>query len=368
MKFLFSLFTLIMACYLVQAQSLTVPSGGSNKAMVSERIGVSDITINYGRPGVKGREGKIWGQLVPYGFTDLGFGNRKPAPWRAGANENTTVEFSHDVKIEGKDLPAGKYGLHLAVGENESTFIFSKNSTSWGSFFYEESEDALRVNIKNEKLEQSVEWLKYEFLNTTNNSATIAVSWEKMRFGFKIEVDVHKIVLEGFRRDLRTSPGFNWQSWNQAAQYCLQNNVNLDEALLWAEGSVSTPFIGEANFQTLSTKAQILEKLGKKSDSELTMKKAVEKGNVNQLHQYGRQLLNQKKNTEALAVFKMNATKHNNAWPCNVGLARGYSATGDYKSALKFAKLAFAEAPDDLNKKNLEKMIKTLEQGKDVNQ
>lgn len=368
MKFLFFAFTFLLLLGFAQAQTLTVPAGGSNKATVSEQIGITQITINYGRPGVKGREGKVWGQLVPYGFTDLGFGHHKPSPWRAGANENTTIEFSTDVKIEGKDLKAGKYGLHIAVNENESIVIFSKNNTSWGSFFYEESEDALRVNIKNERTEQSVEWLRFDFLNQTNNSAVIALSWEKMRFPFKVEVDVHKTVLEGFRRDLRTTPGFSWQSWNQAANYCLQNNVNLEEGLQWAENAVSLQFIGDANFQTLSTKAQFLAKLGKTADSEATMKKALEKGNVNQLHQYGRQLLNQKKAAEALAVFKLNATKHNNAWPANVGLARGYSATGDYKSALKFAKLALAEAPDDLNKKNLEGMIKTLESGKDVNQ
>jgi tetratricopeptide (TPR) repeat protein len=365
---IFSFIFLLFFGLVANAQNLTTPTGGSNKASVSEQVGITHITIHYGRPGVKGREGKIWGQLVPYGFTDLGFGHRKPSPWRAGANENTTIEFSTDVKIEGKDLKAGKYGLHIAVNENESMVIFSKNTTSWGSFFYEESEDALRVNIKNERTEQHTEWLRFDFLNQTNNSATVALSWEKMRFPFKVEVDVHNTVLAGFRKDLRTTPGFSWQSWNQAANYCLQNNVNLEEGLQWAEQSITAAFIGEANFQTLSTKAQFLAKLGKATDSEATMKKALEKGNANQLHQYGRQLLNQKKATEALAVFKLNATKHNNAWPTHVGLARGYSATGDYKSALKFAKLALAEAPDDLNKKSLEGMIKTLESGKDVNQ
>jgi tetratricopeptide (TPR) repeat protein len=367
MKILKILLLLCFGGMIAQAQSLKFPAGGSNKAIISEQIGVTDITIQYGRPGVKGREGKIWGQLVPYGFTDLGFGHRKPAPWRAGANDNTTIEFSTDVKVEGKDLAKGKYGLHIAVNENESILIFSKNSSSWGSFTYEESEDALRVNIKNERTEQSVEWLKYEFLNPTNNSTTIALFWEKMKFAFKVEVDVHKEVIAGFRLDLRNQAGFNWQNLNQAAFYCLSNNVNLEEALTWAEQSVSAPFIGDANFQTLNTKAQLQTKLNKTAEAEATMKIALEKGNSQQLHGYGRQLLNQKKAPQALEIFKLNATKHKNAWPTQVGLMRGYSAVGDFKNALKHGKLALAEAPDQLNKDNLAKMIKTLEAGKDCN-
>src|SRR6187431_661572 len=127
---------------------LTVaPSGGNKKASVSERIGLTDVTIEYNRPGVKGREGKIWGQLVHTGFTDQGFGTSKSAPWRAGANENTVIEFSTDVKIEGQPLAAGKYGFFVAYDANEPTLIFSKNSTSWGSFFYDMKEDALRVKV-----------------------------------------------------------------------------------------------------------------------------------------------------------------------------------------------------------------------------
>ena len=100
-----------------------------------ERIGITDVTIHYDRPGVKGREGKIWGSLVPFGFNDLGFGISKAAPWRAGANESTTITFSTDVEVEGKPVPAGTYGLFIAVRKDESTLILSKNSTAWGSFF-----------------------------------------------------------------------------------------------------------------------------------------------------------------------------------------------------------------------------------------
>ena len=140
-----------------------VPNGYTKKAIVSEQVGLTQVTITYHRPAVKGREGKIWGELVHKGFVDQGFGNGKPAPWRAGANENTVIEFDNDVKIEGQTLPKGRYGFFIAYDPMESTIIFSKRSDAWGSFFYDEKEDALRVKVKPQPLEKSVENLKYEF-------------------------------------------------------------------------------------------------------------------------------------------------------------------------------------------------------------
>src|SRR5215203_1616829 len=162
----------------------SLPSGGNKKAFVGERIGLTDVVIHYDRPGVKAREGKIWGQLVPAGFVDLGFGNSKASPWRAGANENTTIEFSNDVTIEGQPLKAGKYGFFIAYDSTEATLIFSNNATSWGSYYYDSTEDALRVKVKQVKTANSTEWLKYEFMNQTENSATIALLWENQKIPF----------------------------------------------------------------------------------------------------------------------------------------------------------------------------------------
>jgi hypothetical protein len=347
------------------AQSLTLPpSGGNKKASVSERIGITEVLIHYHRPGVKGREGKIWGQLVPYGFTDLGFGPGKPAPWRAGANENTTISFSHDVKVEGKNLAAGTYGLHMAVEPESCVVIFSKNATSWGSYFYKPEEDALRVTVKPVKTDQSQEWLKYEFMEQTPNSAVITLVWEKLKIPFKVEVDVAKTVVESMRKELRSSPGFEWQNWNAAALYCLQNNVNLEEALIWSDQAVGGQYIGQAHFATLSTKAQLLEKLNRQSEADQVMQQAMEKATPLEIHGYGRQLLTQNRSKEALNVFLLNAKKNGNAWPVNVGLARGYSAVGNTKNALKYAKLALPQAPDETNKKSLTDMIQSLSQGK----
>lgn len=353
----------------VQAQiPLTVsPSGGNKKASVQERIGLTDVTIHYDRPGVKGREGKIWGQLVHTGFIDQGFGSSKAAPWRAGSNENTTIEFTNAVKIEGQSLPAGKYGFFIAYDPNESTLIFSKNSTSWGSYYYDEKEDALRVKVKPQPLDRSVEWLKYEFMNETENSATIVLQWEKLSLAFRVETDLVADQLASFRKELRTEKGFIWQSWDQAAAWCLQRNVNLDQALLWADSATSAGFGGDKVFTAWSNKAAILEKLGRGEEAAAIMKTSMAFASMNEIHQYGRRLLQQKKPKEALEIFKTNFAKNPGQFTTLMGMTRGYSANGDFKNALKFAQQALPLAPDTNNKNNVTTIIEKLKKGEDVN-
>jgi len=358
---------LLATCFFAQSQLTLPPNGGNKKAAISERIGLTDVIIHYDRPHVNGREGKIWGQLVPVGFTDQQFGSSKAAPWRAGANENTTIEFSAPVKIEGQSLPAGKYGFFIAYDANESTLIFSKNSTAWGSFFYNDKEDALRVKIKPTPIDQSVEWLKYDFSNETENSAIIKLSWEKLSFPFKIEVDYVNSQLESFRRELQGDKGFSWEAWDQAAQWCLQNNVNLDQALTWTDTSTGRIFGGSNSFQSWSTRAQIMEKLGRGAEASEIMKKSLGFASMQEIHQYGRQLLQQKKYKEALEVFKMNFSKNPKEFTTMMGMARGLSATGDYKNALKYAQQALPLAPNPQNKTFVETMIGKLKEGRDGN-
>ena len=353
----------------VNAQLTTPPDGGNKKAWVGERIGLTDVTVQYHRPGVKGREGKIWGDLVHMGFTDLGFGSSKSAPWRAGANENTVIEFSTDVKIEGQPLAAGKYGFFVAYDANEPTVIFSKNSSSWGSYFYNDKEDALRVKVKPVTTDKSVEWLKYEFMDQKENSATLALQWEKMMIPVKIEVDYINTQLQVFRNELRSDKMFNpgWQSFIQAARFTLDRGVALEEGLKWADQAISEPFVGQANFVTLSTKADILSKLGRNAEADTIMKKALPMGNMQEVHNYGRRLLQQKKPKEALAVFKMNHDKNPNQFTTLMGLTRGYSANADYKNALKYANMALPKAPNDQNKKFVQDAIEKLGKGQDIN-
>ncbi|MES1219754.1 MAG: DUF2911 domain-containing protein [Bacteroidota bacterium] len=358
----------LLVCFVFTHAQLTVaPNGGNKKASVSERIGITDVTIHYDRPHVNGREGKIWGDLVPVGYVDQGFGSSKAAPWRAGANECTTIEFSTPVKIEGQELAAGKYGFFIAYDPNEPTLIFSKNSTAWGSFYYNDKEDALRVKIKPVPVDKSVEWLKYDFSNETENSAVITLAWEKLTFPFKIEVDYINTQVETFRKELQTDKGFFWNTWDQAAQWCVQHNVNLEQALQWSDTATQANFGGDKSFQSWSTKAQVLEKLGRSAESADIMKKSLAFANMQEVHQYGRQLLQQKKNKEALDVFKMNNAKYPKEFTTMMGMVRGLSANGDYKGALKFAQQALPLAPNPQNKTNLDNMISKLKDGKDAN-
>lgn len=357
------------ACINTYAQRvLTLPaSGGNKKATVTERIGITDVTIHYDRPAVKGREGKIWGQLVHTGFIDQQFGNSKAAPWRAGANENTTIEFSTDVKVNGVELPKGKYGFFIAYGAEESTLIFSKYAGSWGSYYYNEKEDALRLKIKPVAMDKPVEWLKYEFTDETETSATVNLMWEKLSFPFKVEVDLNKTQVESFRSELRTEIGFDWLPWQQAAQWCVDHNTNLEEALLWCDTATNPNVLGNLNFRSLSTKAQVLNKLGRNKEANDVMKQAMPFANMNQVHAYGRQLLQQKLFKDALEIFKSNYEKYPNVFTTNMGMARGYSGVGDYKKALEHAQKALPQAPDNTNKQSVEKIIALLKEGKDIN-
>jgi Protein of unknown function (DUF2911) len=235
------------------AQMDVPPSGGNPRATISEEVGITSITIKYSRPDVNKREGKIYGDgnVVPYGFTSNSFiTNKNTAPWRAGANENTIITFEHDVKIDGQPLKAGSYGLHMAMAADNAMLIFSTQTEAWGSFYYEEKYDALRVNVKPAVLEKSVEWLKYEFVEHKEKYCVIAMQWEKLSIPFKVEVDVENIVLARLREQVTSQKGFNSNNMLQAAQYCLNKNINLEEALAWSIKAI-TGFQGQKSFITL---------------------------------------------------------------------------------------------------------------------
>ncbi|TNE73065.1 DUF2911 domain-containing protein [bacterium] len=352
----------------VFAQLTTPPNGGNKKASVSEWIGITKIELNYSRPGVKGREGKIWGtQIAHYGFQNLGFGTAKTSPWRAGANENTTIEFSTDVMVEGKPIKAGKYGLFMALEENETTIIFSSNSTTWGSFFYNPDEDVLRVTVKNQPLNELVEWMKFEFINQTSNSASIALMWEKRMIPFTVSVDLHALQIASFKKELQTTPGFDFRNYVQAATYCLNNDIELEQGLSWADAAGSMTYVGQKNFQTLSIKAKLLDKLGKTAEAQEVLKEAVPMGSIIEIHVYARELITQKRTDEALALFELNYKKDKNDFTTNYGMARGYSAKGDFKKAQKYLQTAIKLAPDDGNKQIAERYLTMLKENKDIN-
>ncbi|MGD1147966.1 MAG: DUF2911 domain-containing protein [Thermoanaerobaculaceae bacterium] len=357
------------------AQIVTLPpDGGNQKASVSQWIGLVEVNITYNSPKVAApdgtdRTGKIWGQLVPYGMASLGFGTcGDQCPWRAGANENTVFRVSRDVKIEGQPLPAGSYGLHMIPGPEEWTIIFSKDYTSWGSFFYRQSEDALRVKVKPAKCEYT-HWLTYEFTERRLDRATAALKWEYLQVAWTITVeDALGQYVENMRHELRNAKGFNWKGWQEAAKFCLDSKTNLKEALLWAQNAVSLPYIGQENFSTLQTLAEAQAANGLTAEADATTQKAIDFPSATplDLHRYGRELLARGENDKALKVFEANARKHPNVWPVNVGLARGYAALGRTQDALKYAKLAVQQAPDEANRKAMQKLVEDLQAGKTV--
>ena len=366
-KISFPLCAILFSLYSFAQVLTTPPNGGNLKASVSERIGITDVTVHYDRPGVKGREGKIWGQLVAYGYNDLGFGTSKAAPWRAGANENTTISFSTTVMIEGKPLPAGTYGFFIDMEPGNANLIFSKSNSAWGSFFYDPKEDALRVNVKTVPLAESVERLKYEFTDQMENSAVVALLWEKMKIPFTVQVDYPATQMESMRKELRSNKGFDHEAWLEAINFSVAHNGNLEEALAWSDYAMNGVFVGQKNFKTLSTKAMVLNKLNRKTEADALLKEAMPMANMQEMHQYARQLLREKRTAEALEAFKMNGQKYPNMFTPNMGLMRGYSAAGDYKTAAKYARAALPLAPDTNNKKAVEEFIKKLEEGKDIN-
>jgi DUF2911 family protein len=330
-----------------QATELKLPTL-SQRAITTQQIGITNITINYCRPLVGGR--KMWGSAVPYDRV-----------WRAGANENTTISFSDDVSVEGKPLAAGTYGLHMIPTANDWTVIFSKNSTSWGSFSYDEKEDALRVSVKPQPAELQ-EALVYTFDDVKPDSTVATLRWERLAIPFRVSVDVNAIVYRSIQNQLRNTGGFTWAGYDEAANYLLDNNYKLDEALKLADRSI----LNEERFDNLLTKSQILAAQGKKEEAATVKSKAFEIASGVQLHIYGRGLQFQKKQDEAFAVFKANIKKHPNEWYAHGELARMASASGDFATAVKEMNLALAGAPDQA-KNGIKGLIARLEKKEDIN-
>ncbi len=349
------------------------PSGDNQRQTVTQQMGLVRVSIDYSSPHVhspagEDRKGKIWGTLVPYGMTNLGSSCGDQCPWRGGANENTVLTVSHDVKVQGQPLPAGAYGLHFIPGPDEWTVIFSKNSTSWGSFSYDAKEDALRVKAKPEPTDYH-EVLTYDFPERRNDKTIVALKWENLAVPFTITVDhPEQLYVENLRRELRSSAGFGGEGWLAAANYCLQNKVNLEQAEKWAQRAIDPVFGGLQTFAAFTTLSQLQAANGHADDAAKTMDRALNHPNTSalEIHLYGRQLLAQKKPQEALKVFQLNAQRHPNVWPVHVGLARGYAAVGRNQEALAEAKLALPQAPDDLNRKGLAAMIEKLEKGQTI--
>ena len=320
----------------------------SQRASVTQRIGLTDITITYHRPAVGGRE--IWGKIVPYGKV-----------WRAGANENTTITFADDATVEGKPLAAGTYGLHMIPDKEQWTIIFSKNSTSWGSFSYDEKEDAVRVSVKPHAAEPT-EYVTYTFEDVKPDSAVATLRWEKLAVPFQVGVDIKAVVLRSIKNELRSVGGFTWAGYDEAAQWCLDNNYELEQALKWEDTSIQN----EERFENWETKSRILTAMGKKDDADKALATAIEKANAIQLYVYARGLQRQGNAKRAFELYPQVSKKDPNHWISHLALARIDSNKGDFPAASKEMTQAISGAPDP-TKPFLEPLLKRLEVKDDIN-
>ncbi|MEO7990588.1 MAG: DUF2911 domain-containing protein [Chryseolinea sp.] len=334
------------------AQGITTPRTPSPAATVSQTIGISTVTVKYSRPKVNGRE--VWGKLIPYGWNVQGFGNGNSAPWRAGANENTVIQFSHAAKVEGQSVPAGSYGLFFVINEdNTGEVILSKDYRSWGSFFYDQKQDQLKTKIQ-VRSGSNTELLTYDFINLTKNGAELVLNWEKKQFPVKIEFAVDDIVMANGEAELKGPVGFNPQGFISAANYALQNNVNLDKGLVWIDQAL----LQTKNFPALNVKAGLLKKMGKTEEADKILNEAIAGATEVELNAYGYQLINQGENDKAIEILVMNTKrfpKSANAWD---SLGEAYALKGDKDNAVKNFKKSLSMNPAANVKANSEKYLK----------
>lgn len=353
-RFMPATFFILLSVGAIAQGVITTPRVPSPAATVVQTIGISTVTVKYSRPSVKGRE--IWGALVPYGYNVQPFGAGNSAPWRAGANENTVIQFSHPATVEGQRVPAGSYGLFFVVNkDNTGEVILSKDYQSWGSFFYDAKDDEMRASIKLRDIPVT-ELLTYDFVNITKTSADLVLNWEKKQFPVKIEFSVDSIVMANAEQKLKSTVGFTWQGFASAANYALQNKVNLDEAVVWIDKAIAQ----NKSFATLNTKSNLLKEIGKTQEADAIMKEAIDIATENELNQYGYTLLNQNQQDKAIEIFILNTKRHpesSNVWD---SLGEGYALKGDKKNAITNFKKALSLNPPANVKANSEKYLKQL--------
>ena len=318
----------VLAALPALAQGIQGLPRQSQHQSVTQKIGVSTVTIDYHRPQVRGRQ--IWGNLVPY-----------DGVWRAGANDNTTIHFSDPVKVEGEALAAGTYGLHMLPGEDEWQVIFSTNSTSWGSFSYDQAEDALRVTVKPEK-GPFQEVLQYRFDHLTSDGGIIVLHWEELEVPFELEFDTPSLAMAKIRGDLRHLPGFSWQGWQSAANYCVQSRIEHEDCMAWADRALSM----EENFGTLRAKAGLLELAGENEQARALSDKLLDYANEGQTNALGYQFMGRGDVDKAIEIFAKNTRDYPESWNVWDSLGEAQANQGMTAEAIANYSKALEMAPD----------------------
>ena len=264
---------------LAQFPGLTLPPSGNNqKASVTQYVGPVQVAIDYSSPNVHGtngkdRRGEIWGKLVPYGLTNLGFGNGKPGPWRAGANDATVFQVTDDVLVNGQPLKAGTYSLSAIPGKDDWTIILNNDYGQWGAFAYDAKKDALRVKAKPRQVPESQESLLYSFDTVTANTATVNLRWEKVSVPFTVEVKDVKATWRA-RTDALIAANPTNEVFPLQAANTFAADKNWDLALTYVDQSIKV----KPTFRNLSAKANILRNAGRKEEALAAADQAIAKG------------------------------------------------------------------------------------------
>ena len=329
---------------LAQAPVLTLPEP-SQQASITQRVGLTDLTVTFHRPAVRKRP--IWGTVVPFGEV-----------WRAGANENTVLTLSSSATIGGQQVPAGAYGVHMIPAKGDWTIILSKESTAWGSFFYDQKNDAARFTVTPRPAEHQ-EHLGYSFEDPTETGVSLVMRWEKLAVPIAIAVDTSAVVLESLRRELHGLPGFFWQSFARAANWAAQHNASLDEADAWADRAVSL----NRNFTTLRAKALVAEKRGDAAAGASLRQEALTLANEADMNAHGYELLQSGKVDEAIEVFRNNTKKYPESWNVYDSLGEALALKGDKAGAKMQYEKALSMVRDAVNRKRIEGILTGLNSG-----
>lgn len=324
-----------------QAPPLTLPEP-SQQAAATQRVGLTDLTISYHRPAVRGRE--IWGSLVPYGQV-----------WRAGANENTVLTLTTAAKIGAQTVEAGAYGLHMIPAADEWTVILSRQSADWGSFQYDPADDAARVQVKPRAAEHQ-EHLAYTFEDPSASAVTLMLRWEKLAVPVRIEVDTNAVVADSLRRELRGLPGFYWQSYATAANWLARHDTGLDQAMAWADRALAM----NRSFTTLRAKALVLEKRGDAAGAAALREQALALATEADMNVYGYELLQAGRVDQAIEVFRGNVDKYPDSWNVYDSLGEALAARGDKAAARAQYEKARSMVEDEVNRKRIDGILKGL--------
>jgi hypothetical protein len=311
----------------------------SPHATVSQVVGMTTLAVDYHRPGVNGRI--IWGGLVPYDTV-----------WRAGANENTVLSSTSSFTVGGVTLPAGRYGVFTIPGRERWTVVLSHMGNAWGAFSYTPAEDAVRFTVT-PKTADFTERLQYNFDDPTPNTVSLTLRWEKLAVSFPIGLNSDQVVLDSLASQLRNLPRFWGTAWEEASAWALNNTTNIDLAETWADTAVALA----PTFASYNLKAEILARRGKTAQADSLRKAHLATATEAQLNAYGYQLLNQKRNSEALAIFSRNTKDHPDSWNAWDSLGEAYAVTGDKARAITNYQKALALTTDPVQKKRIEGVL-----------